>query len=114
MKYIVTIAALSIGLTSCASGTGVNVAPDVTAFENGVIADVEAACQVEPVLADVAALFPIYGTAVGAAANAICAAVAKIPKPANMAMIAAPSGSGKLIRAGFPPVVVHGKIIHFQ
>jgi predicted small lipoprotein YifL len=107
---------VSLSLAGCGGGGAVNIAPDVTSFENGVIADVEAACQVEPTLASVAALFPIYGTAVASAANAICAAVAKVPVTSAVALLAVGPGTqtGKPIRHNFPSVIVHGHTIDFQ
>jgi len=111
-KLIAVLTSLSLG--ACASGS-VNIAPDVTAFENGVIADVVAACQVEPVLADIAALFPIYGPTASAAANAICSAVAKqVPAPTMALMVKAPSSIGPTVRLGVPPVIVHGVTVHFK
>ena len=111
-KLIAVLTSLSLG--ACASGS-VNIAPDVTAFENGVIADVVAACQVEPVLADIAALFPIYGPSASAAANAICAAVAKqVPVPTMAQLARAPSSIGPTVRLGVPPGIVHGVTVHFK
>jgi hypothetical protein len=102
----------SLILSGCAGGS--NLGPDTTAFVNGVIAGVEAGCKVEPLIADVAALFPVFGGSVVAAVNAICAAVTKVTPTTAAPLVAAPSGSGKLVRLGFPPVVVHGHVVHFQ
>ena len=103
-----------LSLGACATGSSVNVAPDVTSFENGVIADVEAACAVEPTLASIAALFPVYGGAVAAAANAVCAAVNAVPAPKVASLSMGASATGAAVRHGFPSVTVHGHVINFQ
>jgi len=111
LKSIVTTCAV-LSLAACTSASSVNVGTDITSFENGVIADVEAGCQVEPTLASIAALFPVYGGAIAAAANDVCAAVNAVPAPASLA--ATMTTSGAVIRHGFPTVVVRGHKVHFN
>ena len=75
-KYLVLSAMALSGCQSTGSGTitSLNVAADILTFEQQVTADTVALCGVEPVAADIAALF---SSAAGIAqdANGICAAV---------------------------------------
>ena len=107
-KVFVAVLTTSIALSGCASIGSSSTA--IQQFEADVLADAAALCKVEPTVASIALLFPIYGTGAKAAADAICAAVNNTPVANSMMAVNPTTG----IRRGIAPVVVHGVTVHFN